>query len=70
MFALLFLLLGIVFLLAAAGRIWIDPSPSGSRIVDSTAINSSDEFVTLNDMSAGKNSGDSSRMCAADIRGV
>jgi hypothetical protein len=56
MFALIFLLLGIVFLLAAAGRIWLDPAPSGSRIVDSTATNSPGKSVTLNDMSAGKDS--------------
>lgn len=56
MFALLFLLLGIVFLLAAAGRIWIDPTPSDSRIVDSTAANSPGESGTLKHISQGKDS--------------
>ncbi len=37
MFALLFLFLGVLFLLAAAGRIWIDPRPLSSRATDSTA---------------------------------
>lgn len=37
MLALLFLLLGIVFLLAAAGRIWIDAPPVDSPTVDSAA---------------------------------
>ena len=56
MFALLFLLLGIVVLLAAAGRIWIDPTPSDSRIVDSTAAHSPGESVTLRQISGNKDS--------------
>jgi hypothetical protein len=56
MFALLFLLLGIVILLAAAGRIWIDPTPSGSRIVDSTATNSPGESVPLRHISESEDS--------------
>lgn len=56
MFALLFLLLGIVVLLAAAGRIWIDPTPSDSRIVDSTAANSSRESGASRNISVSKDS--------------
>lgn len=56
MFALLFLLLGVVVLLAAAGRIWIDAAPVDSHTIDSPAANSPGEPVTLNDMSAGKDS--------------
>jgi hypothetical protein len=37
MLALIFLLLGIVFLLVVAGRIWISPASLSSRSVDSTA---------------------------------
>jgi hypothetical protein len=54
MFALLFLLLGILLLLAAAGRIWIDPAPVDSPVIDSAVSNSSSESVTLRQMPAGK----------------
>ena len=56
MFALLFLLLGIVFLLAAAGRIWIDPAPVGSPVVDSAVSDRSSDPVSLRHMPAGKDS--------------
>ena len=56
MFALLFLLLGVVVLLAAAGRIWIDAAPLDAPTIDSGVRNNHDESVALNDMSAGKNS--------------
>ncbi|MEP7152931.1 MAG: hypothetical protein ABI856_14570, partial [Nitrospira sp.] len=56
MFALLFLLIGVVVLLAAAGRIWIDPPPSDSRIVDSTTANSPGKSVTLRHMPGGEDS--------------
>lgn len=36
MVALIFLLLGVVFLLLAAGRIWIDATPSKPQTIDST----------------------------------
>ena len=54
MFALLFLLLGIVFLLAAAGRIWVDPAPADSPVVDSAVPNSSSDHISLRHMPAGK----------------
>ena len=56
MFALLFfLVLGVVVLLAAAGRIWIDPTPSHSRI-DSAAENGLGESVTLSQISENQDS--------------
>ena len=54
MFALLFLLLGILFLLIAAGRIWIDASPLDLPVVDSNAANSPGDPVSLRHMPAGK----------------
>jgi hypothetical protein len=54
MFALLFLILGVVILLAAAGRIWIDVPPLDSPIVDSTLSNGSSEAASVGHMSAGK----------------
>ena len=56
MFTLLFLLLGIVFLLGAAGRIWIDHTPLHSPVVDSTVANSPGGPVSLHHMPAGKDS--------------
>lgn len=56
MFALLFLLLGIVFLLAAVGRIWINPASLDSRVSDSAAANNPDESVRLNHIAEGKDS--------------
>lgn len=56
MFALLFLLLGVIVLLAAVGRIWIDPTPLNSQTIDSVAANSPGEPVTLNNISEGKDS--------------
>ncbi len=56
MVALIFLLLGIVFLLAAAGRIWIDATPVDSQTIDSAAANNPGEPVTLNHMAEGKDS--------------
>lgn len=56
MLALLFLLLGIVILLAAAGRIWIDAPPVDSSTIDSPAASSSGKPIALNDMSADQNS--------------
>lgn len=54
MVALIILLIGIVFLLAAVGRIWIDPTPLDSQSIDSAAANNPGESVTLNHMSEGK----------------
>jgi hypothetical protein len=56
MVALIFLLLGIVFLLAAAGRIWIDATPLDSQSIDSAVTNNPGEPATLNHMSEGKDS--------------
>ena len=46
MFALLFLIIGVIFLLAAAGRIWLDAAPLDSPVVDSTAAHGSGEPVS------------------------
>ena len=56
MFALLFfLLLGVIILLAAAGRIWIDaPPPSGT--VDSATANNPGDPVSLRHISGSKDS--------------
>lgn len=56
MFALLFLLLGVLFLLAAAGRIWIDATPADSPTIDSAAGGSPGRPVTLNNRSEDKDS--------------
>ena len=56
MFALLFLLIGVIFLLVAAGRIWLDAAPLDTPTIDSGVRNNHDESVTLNNMSAGKDS--------------
>ena len=56
MVALIFLLLGIVLLLAAAGRIWIDPTPLDSQSIDSAVTSNPGEPATLNHMSEGKDS--------------
>ena len=57
MFALLFfLLLGVVVLIAAAGRIWIDAPSSDSRIVDSATANSPVASVTIRHISGSKDS--------------
>ena len=55
MFALLFfLLLGVIVLLAAAGRIWVDATPSDSSNIDSTAANNVGDPIPLRHMPAGK----------------
>ena len=56
MFALLFLLLGVLVLLAAAGRIWVDATPVDSRTIDAVPANSPGKPVTLNNMSEGNDS--------------
>ena len=56
MVALIFLLLGIVLLLAAAGRIWIDATPLDSSSIESTVPSSTGEPVTLSHLSEGKDS--------------
>ena len=56
MFTILFLLLGIVVLLAAAGRIWINATPIDSPVVDSAVSNSPGESVTLRQISGNKDS--------------
>lgn len=43
MLALLFLLLGVLFLLIAAGRIWIDSTPVDSPTTDSAAEHTNGE---------------------------
>jgi hypothetical protein len=47
MVALIFLLLGVIILLVAAGRIWIDATPIDSSTIDAAAANSSSEAVTM-----------------------
>ena len=57
MFALsFFLLLGVIVLLAAAGRIWIDAPSSDSRIVDSATANSPGASITIPHISGSKDS--------------
>ncbi len=56
MFALLFLLLGVIVLLAAAGRIWIDAAPLDSPTIDSGVRNNHGESLTLDSTSTGKDS--------------
>ena len=56
MFALLFLLLGILFLLVAAGRIWIDATPIDSPTIDSAATDNAGESVAMDHMSERKDS--------------
>ena len=51
MFALIFLLLGIVFLLAAAGRIWIDATPVDSPAIDATATDNGSDSDKIKKMS-------------------
>lgn len=53
MFALLFLLLGVLFLLAAAGRIWIDATPVDSRTIDATATDNGSDSATMKKISPG-----------------
>lgn len=55
MFTLLFLLLGVIILLAAAGRIWIDATPVDSQAIDSAAANNG-KSVTLSHMPQDKDS--------------
>lgn len=64
MLALFFLFLGILFLLIAAGRIWIDATPVDSPIIDSTAANKSREAATFRNISDGS---DSDRSSAARL---
>lgn len=56
MLALIFLLLGVVFLLAAAGRIWIDAPRLNSQTIDSAAANTADKSATLKKISDGRDS--------------
>ena len=56
MLALIFLLLSVVILLAAAGRIWIDATPLDSRGTDSAVADSPGEAATLKKISADRNS--------------
>lgn len=56
MITLTLLLLGSVFLLAAASRIWIDATPLDSPTIDSTTTDNAGESVTLNHRSEGKDS--------------
>lgn len=56
MFALIFLLLGVVILLVVAGRIWISPGSLSSSSVDSTAMDCPGEPAALNNLSEGKDS--------------
>ncbi len=51
MLVILFLLLGVVFLLAAVGRIWMHPSPLRSRATDSTGMDHLSESRALKEMS-------------------
>ncbi|MDR4481202.1 MAG: hypothetical protein R3B37_15820 [Nitrospira sp.] len=53
MLALFFLFLGILFLLIAAGRIWIDATPVDSPTIDSTAANNGSESVARDHLSKG-----------------
>ncbi|ULA60047.1 MAG: hypothetical protein LZF60_190022 [Nitrospira sp.] len=45
MFALLFLLLGVLFLLAAVGRMWIDATPVDVPTSDSTAAHNGEADI-------------------------
>ncbi len=56
MFALLFLFLGVLFLLAAAGRIWIDATPVDSPTIDSAAADNAGESVAMDRPSKGDDS--------------
>lgn len=56
MLVLLFLLLGVVFLLAAVGRIWMHPSPLRSRATDSTGMDHLNESRSRKEMSKNPNS--------------
>jgi hypothetical protein len=56
MVALIFLLLGVIILLVAAGRIWIDATPLDSSIINAAAANRFGKPVTLIHMSQGKDS--------------
>ena len=55
MFALIFfLVLGVIVLLAAAGRIWVDATPSHSSNIDSAAANNVGDPISLRHMPSGK----------------
>lgn len=55
MFALIFfLVLGVVVLLAAAGRIWVDATPSDSSNIDSAAASNVGAPISLRHMPSGK----------------
>lgn len=56
MIALTFLLLGILFLLIAAGRIWIDATPVNGPTVDSAEAHNPSESVTPTPISESKDS--------------
>ena len=56
MLVLLFLLLGVGFLLAAVGRIWMHPSPLRSRATESAGMDHLGESRTRNEMSKDQNS--------------
>jgi hypothetical protein len=47
MFALLFLVFGVLILLAIAGGIWIDASPIGSRTITTAAENPGKSVPTV-----------------------
>lgn len=51
MLVLLFLLLGVVVLLAAAGRIWMNPRPLRSRATDSEGMDRRGESRALKEIS-------------------
>ena len=55
MFAIIiFLVLGVIVLLAAAGRIWLDATPSDSSNIDSAAANNVGATISLRHMPSGK----------------
>lgn len=56
MFALLFLLVGVIFLLAAAGRIWLDATPANSPTIDSAATSNVDKPAMFGNISDGSDS--------------
>jgi hypothetical protein len=56
MVALIFLLLGVIILLVAAGRIWIDATPIDSSTINAAAANNSSEAVTMDRLSESNDS--------------
>lgn len=56
MVALIFLLLGVIILLVAAGRIWIDATPLDSSTINAAAADNGSEAVTVDHLSKGNDS--------------